>query len=399
MTRIIKSNLRYYQRDILITTLFLCVLGLLMIFSASGSVVYFKRQLIFVAAGFAVCFVVQYLDYRILYRYAKYIFLISILCVFLLKTPAGVTVNGATRWLKIAGIQFQVAEVVKIGVIIILGNMIKKHRRSLDRIKLLIQMWLLGGGAAGLLLIISNDLSSSIVVLGITFCMTFVFISQPWIHLAAIGSVGGAAVIYVMSIWKNMPEPKELEQMSFRVGRIAAWLDPYRYEANQGYQTLQALYAIGRGGLVGKFLGNSLQKFMIPEPHTDMIFAILCEELGLTGAVVLFILLSFLIYCLIQTSIMTDDLFGSAITTGVAAHIAVQSLINLSVSLNLLPNTGIALPFISYGGTAVFTLLCEIALVLSVSRIANGLQVFRWSKSKQRLKNNKQKIRRKRRDA
>ncbi len=374
------------HRDIWISTMFLCVLGLMMIFSASGSVDYFKRQLMFVLLGFLVCFIAQFMDYHMLYRYSKVIYVLSIGCIFLLLTRAGVSVNGATRWLRIAGVQFQVAEAVKIGTIVILSYMIQRYQKSLQKVKLLLWMWGLGGCAAGLLMVISNDLSSSIVVLGITFCMTFVFTELVAIHVGAVALVGSAAGIYVLSIWRNLPSPNELENMSFRVGRIAAWLSPYKYESDQSFQTLQALYAIGSGGAVGKGLGNSMQKFMIPEPHTDMIFSILCEELGAGGALILFSLLTYLIFCLLKAAMSSRDFFGYALSVGVVAHIAVQSLINLAVNLNVFPNTGIALPFISYGGTAVFTLLCEIAMVLSMSRISGGLAFIRFGKKKEAKK-------------
>lgn len=148
--------------------------------------------------------------------------------------------------------------------------------------------------------------------------------------------------------------------------------------------SLQALYAIGRGGKFGKGLGNSLQKFMIPEPHTDMIFSIFCEEMGVGGVIVLFLLFTAMIYYLVKTGFNAKDRFGFAIVVGVASHIAVQSMINLAVNVNVFPNTGIALPFISYGGTAVFTLLCEIAMCLSVERISSGLYYFRIEKAKRK---------------
>lgn len=370
------------HRDIWVSSMLLCVFGLLMILSASGTTVYFKRQGMFIAAGFVVCFITQMIDYHFLYRYSKLIFMASIASIFLLLTPAGISVNGATRWLQIAGVRFQVAEAVKIGTIVILSWMLQRHRHSMKNIKLVFQMWVLGGFAAGLLLIISNDLSSSIVVLGITFCMTFVFTEQVMLHLTAVAGVLLSGGLYVYSIWRNLPTPQELENMSFRVGRIAAWLNPYRYEGNQSYQTLQALYAIGRGGLFGRGLGNSLQKFMIPEPHTDMIFSILCEELGITGALLVFLLLTYLIYCLVKAAMGAKDNFGYALIVGVVSHISVQSIINLAVNLNVFPNTGIALPFISYGGTAIFTLLCEIAICLSVERTSCGMKRLVFHKMK-----------------
>ena len=374
-----------YHREIWLSVAFLCILGLLMIYSASGSFDYFKRQGIFMLLGFFACFIFQTIDYHLIYPYAGWIYLASLLCIFLLLTPAGVSVNGATRWLRIGGVQFQVAEAVKIGVIVMLSYLIHRFPNSIRNYRFVFLMWGLGGVAAGLLMIISNDLSSSIVVLGITFLMTFVFTELWVLHVGVFG--GGITVVglYVYNIWRDLPSPAELEHMSFRVGRIAAWLDPYRYESDQSFQTLQALYAIGRGGKVGVGLGNSMQKFMIPEPHTDMIFSILCEELGGLGVLVLFSLLTAMIYYLIRAGIGSKDRFGYAIVTGVASHIAVQSIINLAVNINVFPNTGIALPFISYGGTAVFTMLCEISMCLSVERISSGLYHFKIERNKGKI--------------
>ena len=378
-----KSSFRRlsFHREIWVSAMFLCLLGLIMIYSASGSFDYFKRQGIFILIGFFACFILQVLDYHMLYPYAGWIYAASIACIGLLLTPAGVSVNGATRWLRIGGVQFQVAEAVKIGVIVMLSYLIQRFQNSVKNIRFVFLMWFLGGFAAGMLLIISNDLSSSIVVLGITFLMTLVFTETLLLHAGVFFSGLGVVGLYVYSIWRNLPSPEELEHMSFRVGRIAAWLSPYRYESDQSYQTLQALYAIGRGGKFGQGLGNSLQKFMIPEPHTDMIFSILCEELGVLGVIILFSLFTAMIYYLVKTGISAMDRFGFAIAVGVAAHISVQSIINLAVNVNVFPNTGIALPFISYGGTAVFTLLCEIAMCLSVERISSGLYHFRIEKN------------------
>lgn len=370
------------HRSIWMAVMFLCVLGLLMIYSASGSISCFKRQLIFVVLGFGVCLITQMLDYKILYKKAKLIFAVSLVCVFLLITPIGVSVNGATRWLRIAGIQFQVAEIVKIGVIILLSYFLHRQQKNRDKVQLVFLLWIFGGVTAGVLLIISNDLSSSVVVLGITFLMTFIFTEFVLLHTGVFALVCLGVGSYVYSIWKNMPSSNELENMNFRVGRIAAWLDPYRFESDQSYQTLQALYAIGRGGRFGTGLGKSLQKFVIPEPHTDMIFSILCEELGILGVTVLFSLLSYLIYCLVKVACSAKEVFGSALVVGIMAHIAVQSLINLAVNVNVFPNTGIALPFISYGGTSIFALLCEIAIVLSVERVSKGLFYIKCSRKR-----------------
>lgn len=388
-----KKKLDGLQPDIYaiwITIIFVAMFGLLMIYSTSGlryinSVVYnndsmylLKRQAIFVTAGFVVCFIFQYIDCNILYKFSKPFFFTGLVSILLLKTPLGVTSKGATRWLNVMGIQFQVAELIKICVLIMLAYMIQRYSNHLSRFALLLRMWICGGGTAILLMIISNDLSSSLVVLGITFGITFVYTKFEWLHI--IIAAGGllAAGVYALNIWNNMPTTVMLENMPFRVGRIAAWLDPERYEMAQGYQTLQSLYAIGSGGLWGKGLGDSTQKInSIPEAQNDMIFSVICEELGMFGAIMLILLLAYLIWQLVKVAVSSNSLFGAVLVTGIMIHISLQSIINIGVNLNLLPNTGIGLPFISYGGTAVFCQLIEMAIVLSVGRKALGNTMFK----------------------
>lgn len=363
--------------------------GLIMIYSASGiqyiasevhgydSMYLLKRQLFFVIAGFVICLLCQFINYSILYKFAKLIYFLGIVSIALLRTSLGVSAKGATRWLSIGGIQFQVAELIKISVIIILAYMVQHYSKYLSKLRLLFRMWFVGVGAAILLMEISNDLSSSLVVLGITFGITFIYTRTEKIHLSIIGTIGIGVGIYLWNLKSNLPSVDELANMSFRVGRIAAWLDPGRYASNQGYQTLQALYAIGSGGLFGKGLGNSIQKISaIPEAQNDMIFSIICEELGLIGAAMLIFLIAYLGYKLYEVAINAKNLFGSALVTGVLIHIMLQSFINIGVNVNLIPNTGIGLPFISYGGTAVFCQLFEIAIVLSVGRMAQGFKMI-----------------------
>lgn len=360
------------------SVIILTVFGLIMIYSASGiqysgsdSMYLLKRQLLFVIAGFVVCFICQFANYSILYKMAKVIYAGGILSIILLRTSLGVSAKGATRWLNVLGIQFQVAELVKICVIIMLAYMVQHYAKHLSKLGLTLRMWLVGGGVAGLLMVISNDLSSSLVILGITFGITFIYTRNEKLHLSIIGLAGVVVGIYLWNLKKHLPTVEELETMSFRTGRIAAWLEPERYAANQGYQTLQSLYAIGSGGLFGKGLGNSIQKVSaIPEAQNDMIFSIICEELGIIGAAMLILLIVYLTYQLFQVASKAKNLFGSVLVTGVLIHISLQSFINIGVNVNLLPNTGIGLPFISYGGTAVFCQLFEIAIVLSVGRMA-----------------------------
>ena len=381
----------------------LVAFGLMMIYSASGyrfagssahgydSMYLLKRQIIFAGAGVAACFFGQYLNYRLLNKkiFAVAIYIVGIASILLLKTSLGVSANGATRWLNIAGIQFQVAEIVKICVIVMLAYLLQKHLKRMNTGELIIRAWLTGGLAAILLLTISNDLSSSLVVLGITYGITFVYTRTEKLHYTLAGGAIATVVTYIWYLKNHMPSEFELEKMSFRVGRIAAWIDPERYANNQGYQTLQALYAIGSGGIWGKGLGSSTQKLSaIPEAQNDMIFSIICEELGLAGALILVVLIVFLCYELFKIAISAQDLFGSVLATGVLIHMGFQSFVNIGVNVNLLPNTGIGLPFISYGGTAVFCQLAEIAIVLSIGRAALGFE-FLGSKKKVRRRDEK----------
>ena len=365
---------------ILITTICLCGYGLVMVCSASyydcsmsedcgyDPLYLMKRQAIFMIAGIIICAFLWGVGYDWIKKLVFLIYIAGIISIVLLLTPLGVNVNGATRWLNL-GVRFQVAELVKASVIITLSYLVSRYSRMLKPRWMMLILWIIGGIPAAMLLVISSDLSSTIVILGIIFGISFISTKTVKEHLEAAGVAVAFAGAYVAKIALNMPEPEELENMSYRVARIAAWLDPERYASQAGYQVLQSLYAIGSGGLTGKGLGNSVQKLgAIPEGQTDMIFSIICEELGLLGAIALISLFVYLLYQIYIVIISSKNIFGSMIAVGVLMHIGVQALINFLVNVNAFPNTGIALPFISYGGTAVFILLCEMGLVLSISR-------------------------------
>ena len=155
---------------------------------------------------------------------------------------------------------------------------------------------------------------------------------------------------------------------NFRFRRIIAWLNPEKYAGDLAYQTMQALYAIGSGGLFGKGLGNSAQKMVIPEAQNDMIFSVICEELGMFGVAIVVLLFAILLYRLMVIAQNAPDLYGSLMVVGIFAHIAIQVVLNIAVVTNVMPNTGITLPFISYGGTSILFLMAEMGLALSVSR-------------------------------
>lgn len=366
-----------------IALIFLCAYGAMMVFSATAyqcgisekfnydSFHFVKRQVIFMLGGFVAILLLRFVDYRILKHFAVLLYISGIASIFLLKTPLGVSANGATRWVNLPGIgQFQVSEWVKVCVIIFLAYLIDRNRKYLGSTKLTIYLWIAGAIPTVLLFELSNDLSSSVVVMGICFIMSFISTRTEKLHIIVFLAVVAVVAMYVWNIWKHMPTPEELNDMPFRVGRIAAWLDPNRYAASQGHQTLQGLYAIGRGGVFGKGLGGSIQKLgQIPEAENDMIFSVICEELGIIGALVLIYLFGYLIYQIARVMLSAPDLFGGMLGLGVFAHLTLQSIFNICVNLAILPNTGIPLPFISYGGTSVFCLLaCEMAMVFSVER-------------------------------
>ena len=217
-----------------------------------------------------------------------------------------------------------------------------------------------------LLFVITNNLSSAIIVVGIAYIMLIVSNPRPkWIYVVSI--IGVVAVTALLVYVFNNLDPTS--DSNFRFKRLFAWRDPEHFASETGYQTLQAMYAIGSGGFFGKGLGNSIQKLgFIPEAHNDMIFSIVCEELGLFGAICIIILFILLIYRFMVVANNAPDLFGSLLVVGVLAHIGIQVILNIAVVTNTIPNTGISLPFISYGGTSVCFLLVEIGIVLNVSR-------------------------------
>ena len=367
--------------NIWIVTILLCCFGAIMVFSVTAdecslsklcnydSLYQVKRQAIFILAGLFCMFAGQFINYKFLQKLAYLIYFAGILCIFLLKTPLAVSSHGATRWVKIYGpIQFQVAEVVKLCVIVFLAYMVNRYHKSLGTVKLTIYLWIAGGVPAILLLFLSNDLSSSVVVLGITFIVSFVCTKTWKLHVGVAAGLVLVVALYVLNIAMNMPSPSEIEKLPFRVRRIAAWIDPELYASGQGYQVLQALYAIGRGGLFGTGLGNSIQKSIIPEADNDMIFSILCEEMGAVGAALAIGLLAYLLYQILRISLSAENIYGSTLALGVFAHIGLQSIINIAVNCSVFPNTGLTLPFFSSGGSSIAFLLVEVALVLSVER-------------------------------
>ena len=357
----------FFDYNLLFITLFMVCFGMVILYSASSyeasmefgdSKYYLMRQLVFVIFGLismVVCAIIDYRFYKIPFI-AEGIYLVSALMVFMVKTPLGRTANGASRWIGIGGASFQVCEAVKIAVIIIMAYLINKYARSLRKLRVFLICIAAEALLAALVLVLTKDLSSTIIILGIGIIMLLVACPR-FIYFVGIGLLG--VLVFVGMI---LAEPYRLE-------RVKVWLNPEKYSDEGGFQVLQSLYSLGSGGLFGKGLGNGIQKLgYVPEAQNDMIFTVICEELGVVGGIAVIAMFIFMIWRFMIISNNAPDLFGSMLVVGVMSHVAVQALMNIAVVTNSMPNTGVTLPFMSYGGTSIFCLLIEIGMVLSVSK-------------------------------
>lgn len=363
-------NQNYFDYSLLFVWIFIMLLGYVLLYSASSyvaltvendSAYYLKKQIIATGVGCFGMIPVMFIDYRWWKKFDKFIYIITLLSVALVKTPLGITLNGANRWVRIGPIQFQPAELVKIGVIIMTAWMLSKcGPNALNSVKTCWQIFTITLLGAVLVIGLTSNLSSAIIIVAIGALMLIVAgaCGKFILSLIGLGGIGLAGILLVSAI-----------KGSFRIGRVLVWLNPEKYSSDGGYQVLQGLYAIGSGGIFGKGLGNSAQKLgFVPEATNDMIFSIICEELGVFGAVCIILLFVFMIRRLRVIASNAPDLYGSMLVIGVMAHISVQVILNVAVVTNSIPNTGVSLPFISYGGTSLAFLMVEMGIVFSVSR-------------------------------
>ena len=327
---------------------------------------YLKKQLGATILGVVVMMIVANIPYHFWERFAILGYIVSVVLILLI-IPFGHEANGAKRWLRIAGISLQPAEVAKLGMILFLASMICTMGKKIRTRKGFYTVLAVPVPIALMLWRITSNMSSAIIVMGIAVLMLFVA-CPDYKRFIILGLAGAAAVALLVFIIVKMSE-SNMEDMGFRFERVLAWLDPEAYASGKGFQTLQGLYAIGSGGIAGKGLGASMQKLgFIPEAQNDMIFSIICEELGLFGAIAVILMFIMLIWRFMIVANNAPDLFGALLVVGTLGHIAIQVILNIAVVTNTIPNTGISLPFISYGGTSVVFLLIEIGLVLSVAK-------------------------------
>ena len=369
-----KNQESFSDYTLLFIVLFLLAFGLVMLYSTSAydanltyndSTYLFRKQIFSTLAGLVVLFIVSHLPYHLWERFAVIGYGVSVALVLLI-IPFGIEANGAKRWLRVFGISLQPAEVAKLAMILFLAYLICKMGRNIRTMKGFLVVRGAAAPISGLIYVITRNLSSAIIIMGIAVVMLFVACPdyKRFIILGLIGIAGVAGIVFLIV---KMSESGSVG--SFRGERILAWLDPEAYASGKGFQTLQALYAIGSGGILGKGLGQSMQKLgFLPEAQNDMIFSIICEELGLFGAIAVLMMFILLIWRCMIIANNAPDLFGALLVVGVMGHIAIQVILNVAVVTNTIPNTGISLPFISYGGSSVMFLLAEIGIVFSVGR-------------------------------
>ena len=367
---------QYFDYDMLFVIIFLLCFGLVMLYSTSAysaqtelenDMYYFSKQALIGVAGVVVMFVVSRIDYHLYGAFAVEIFGISLVLMALVRTPLGAEFNGAARWIRLPGnLTLQPAEVTKIAVILFISYELCRLGRKAYPLAGIARVFLFGAIAAGGVLILTDNLSTAVIVMAITCILIFVNHpkTKPFMLVVGVGVVILAIAIAVLAVMVS-----DTENLSnFRLRRIVSWLNPEATASDGSYQLMQGLYAIGAGGFFGKGLGNSTQKMVIPEAQNDMILVVICEELGIFGVLIILLLFGLMLYRLMFIARNAPDLYGSLIATGIFSHIALQVILNIAVVTGLLPTTGITLPFISYGGTSILFLLAEMGVALGISR-------------------------------
>lgn len=372
------KNANTIDMPLLITVLILLSLGIVMILSASApsalaeygdSYKYVKTQALAAVLGIVAMIFLSRFKYDYFKKFYKIIYAFSIIILFTVLIPKiGIESNGARRWIRLAGMQIQPSEITKIGLIIFFAGYYSDEKNKLDTfvgscvipiIALLIPV--------GLLLLIQNHMSAGIVMSFVTLVLIVMSGCQIK-YLAYLFSIGVTGVLMLLVFFKD-----KLTN-GFRSDRIEAWLHPMDNPSGTAYQTIQGLYAIGSGGLFGVGLGESKQKYLyIPEAHNDFIFAILAEELGFVGCALVLVLFATLTIRGILIAIRAKDMFGSLIAMGITTLIATQAILNIAVVTNSIPNTGISLPFLSYGGSSLIILLSSVGILLNISRSAKKI--------------------------
>lgn len=370
-----KKPVRYFDYNLLFITVFLCIFGLVMIYSAGtysaeGAESNFIKQagIIGVSAiGTFIC--MKFIPFKFWNNFSVFFYFLAIFMIILVKTPLGHSSHGASRWLYLGPISIQPAEIAKLAVILLTASILYMSKDKMNRLKVAALVFVPAIFIFFMVLLLTRNLSSALIILFIATAMYFIVHPDWKIFLSIVAVVLVVAVVVVLYVDSIDVSNMDLDELgNFRLSRIIAWRHPEAFADDQSMQTLNSLYAIGSGGLFGKGLGSSIQKAILPEVQNDMIFAIVCEELGLFGAFVLILLFMLLLYRMVFVSRASANTYGALVSAGVFAQFAIQIVLNIGVTTNMLPNTGVTLPFISYGGSAVAILIFEVGLVLKTSR-------------------------------
>ncbi len=355
------AKMRHYDYTLLVVVFILVGIGLVLLYSTSAyngrvkfhdSFYYLKKQGFATVLGLTGMFFVAGIDYHKWIPAAVPGYLLAVLLSVAVMF-IGDEYNGSKRWLSLGPFSFQPSEFAKVAVILFLSCLVSRYVKQMGKMWTLMKVMIPVLPIVGL--VGASNLSTAIIILGIAVVLIFVA-SPKYTQFIAMGAAGAGFMGVFLAL------------ESYRLERLAIWRNPEKYE--KGYQTLQGLYAIGSGGLFGRGLGQSVQKLgFLPEAQNDMIFSIICEELGLVGASLIILLFLILIWRFFVIATHAKDLMGALIASGAMAHMMIQVILNIAVVTNSIPNTGITLPFISYGGTSVVFLLLEMGLVLSVSNL------------------------------
>lgn len=355
----------------LFLVLTILVIGLVMMYSASypnayflhgGDSAYFiKNQLVFAILGIIGMFAISCIDYNYFHKWAVPILGVSfVLLILVLVMPP---INGVHRWIQLGSFSFQASEITKFAIVVSFAHFINLNFNRMQTFKYGILPYLIILGPTIVLLALEPHISCSAIVILLAAGMLFIGgVKLRWFGMV-IGAIA-AALLYLVLF---------TDKLTYANNRIAGWFDPFSPGAGvDTWQTRQGLYAIGSGGLWGLGLGQSRQKYLfIPEPQNDFIFSVVCEELGFVGAVLILFLFALLVWRGMVISMRAKDKFGALLGIGLTAQVGLQVILNIAVVTNTIPNTGISLPFFSYGGTSLLMLLAQMGIILSISRTAH----------------------------
>ncbi|CEI73802.1 MULTISPECIES: stage V sporulation protein E [Romboutsia] len=354
-----------FDSVIFYTTMTLVFIGIIMVFSASfvqssfkhhDAYYFLKRNVIYAILGFICMITISNVDYKVWKKNTKPIGIVSIILLILVLTPLGIKANGARRWLGVGAFTIQPAEIAKFATIIITAKLIEKKYENIKSFRKGLIPLMLVPLLFFTLIMGQPNMSTAGTIILVTFVMIFV----AGMSMKIVGFMFGSGIALFLALGLTS---------EYRLKRILSFLDPFQDPLGNGYQVIQGLYALGSGGLFGMGLGKSQQKwFYIPEPQNDFIFAIIGEELGLIGCAVVIMLFVILVYRCVRIALKCDNIFACMVVIGIGAQIGIQAALNIAVATSSMPVTGVALPFISYGGTSLVIFMSAIGIVLNISK-------------------------------